>query len=82
MYTTMKCGFFFLKKRVKFGRMIKSAPSKYAPSLLYIFLIFWAICEYHASKNLLLLLRTIHRAIFSHLCMKQSVAYQVGDTLI
>ena len=35
--------------------------------LLYIFLIFRAICEYHASGNLSLLLPNIHRAIFSHL---------------
>ena len=42
-------------------------------SLLYIFPIFRAICEYHA-----LLLRTILRTIFSHLRTKQSAAQQVS----
>ena len=50
--------------------------------LLYIFPIFRAICEYHASENLSLLLRTIHQAIFSHLRTKQSAAYQVRDLSI
>ena len=39
----------------------------------------FAICEYHASKNLLLSLRTIPRAIFSHLRTNQSAAQQVCD---
>ena len=48
--------------------------------LLYIFPIFRAICECHASKNLPLLLQTAHRAIFSHLRTNRSAAHQVCDT--
>jgi len=33
----------------------------------------------YASKNIPLLPRTIHRAIFSHLCTNQSAAQQVRD---
>ena len=52
---------------------------KYAPSLVTHFPIFRAICEYYDSKNHLLLLRTIHRAIFSHLRTNQSATQQVRD---
>ena len=54
--------------------------SKYAPSLVIHFLIFLTICEHHDSKNLFLLLRTIHRTIFSHLRTNSSVVWQVHDT--
>ena len=47
--------------------------------LLYIFPIFRAICEYYASKNLPLLLRTIDQAIFSHLRTNLSAAQRVRD---
>ena len=72
----MKCGFFS-----KFGRIIKSALFKVRSlhHLLYIFPIFWAICEYHAGKNHPLLLRSIHRAIFPYLRTNQSSAQQVRD---
>ena len=58
---------FSLKKYVNFVRMIKKLYSNDAPSFAIHFPAFRAICEYHASKNLALLLRTIYRAIFSHL---------------
>ena len=70
---------FFLKKHVKFGRMVKCFIQSMLYRLLYIFPIFRAICEYHTSKNLPLLLRTIHRAIFSHLRTNQSAVRQVRD---
>ena len=53
--------------------------SKYAPSLVIHFSIFRTICEYHASKNLPVLLWTILRAIFSHICTNRSSAQQVRD---
>ena len=71
----MKCEFFLLKKHVKLVRMVKSALFK----VCYIFLNSRAICEYHAGINLPLSLRTIHRAIFSHLRMNQSAAQQVCE---
>ena len=49
--------------------------------VLYIFSIFRPICEYLASKNLPLM-RTIHRAIFSHLRTHHSAARQMRDTLM
>ena len=65
---------FLIKKHVKFGGVVKMFYSKYAPSLVIHFFIFWTISEYHASKNHDLLLRTILRAIFSHLRTNQSAA--------
>ena len=56
---------------------IQSLPRR----LLYIFLVFRAICEYHASKNLPPLLRTIHRAISSHLRTNQSAAQQMRKVI-
>ena len=53
--------------------------SKYVPFLVIHFPIFCVICEYHASQNLPLLLRSINRAIFSYLRMNQSAAQQVRD---
>ena len=47
--------------------------------VLYIFPIFLGICGYHVSKNLPLLLRTIHWAVFSHLRTNQSAAQQARD---
>ena len=47
--------------------------------VLYIFPVSRAISEYHAGKNPSLLLRTIRRAIFSHLRTNQSAARQVRD---
>ena len=72
---------FSKKKHVKFGRMIKRDLFKVCSIVSYIviFPIFRAICGYHTSKNLPLLSRTIHRAIFSHLRTNQSVAQQVRD---
>ena len=49
--------------------------------LLHIFKVFRAICEYHASKTLPLLLRTIHQAIFSHLRRLQSADQQVREVI-
>ena len=65
---------FFPKKHVKFGRMIKRDLFKVCSIASYIFPIFRAICGYYASKNLPLLPRTIHRAIFSYLRTNQSSA--------
>ena len=54
-----------LKKNIKFGRMIKSALFKVCSIPCYTFFhFFFGIYEYHANKNLPLLPRTIHRAIF------------------
>ena len=50
--------------------------------LLYIFPVFRAICDYHVSKNLPLLLRIIQRTIFSHLRINQSATQQVSDASI
>ena len=47
--------------------------------LLYIFAIFRAICEYHATKNLPLLLWPFHRTTFSYLRTNQSAAQQIRD---
>ena len=65
------------RKHVKFGRILYS---KYTASLVTYFPIIRAICEYHVSKNLPLLLRTIHWAIFSHLRTNQSASHQVRDS--
>ena len=57
--------FLLLKKRVKFKKMIKNYfIQSTLHRLLYISPIFREICENHVSKNLPLLGRTIHRAIF------------------
>ena len=48
-------------------------------SMFHRFSIFRTICEYHASKNLLALLRTIDRAIFLRLRTDESAAQQVRD---
>ena len=47
--------------------------------LIFIFPIFRAICEYQISKNLPLVLQTIHRAIFSHRRTNQNAAQRVRD---
>ena len=73
----MKCEF-FSKKHGKFGRIKKSMLNR----LLHSFPICPAICEYHGSKNLLFLLWTIHRTIFSHLRTNRSAAQQVRDSLM
>ena len=65
--TSMKCCFFSLKIRYIRKNNKKYFVRSIFHRLLYIFSIFRAICEYHTSKNLPLLLRTIHRVIFSHL---------------
>ena len=57
-----------LKKHVKFSSMIKKCFIwSMIHRLLYIFSMFRAIYEYHASKNLPLLPQTIHWAIFVYL---------------
>ena len=74
--------FFPKKKHVKFGRMIKrnlNTFSKYAPLLVTHFSYLSGNLWIHSSKNLPLLPRTIHRAIFSHLRTNQSAAQQVRD---
>ena len=55
--------------------MIKVLSLMYVPLIVIHFSHFRAICEYRASKNLPLLLRTI----FSHLRTNQSAAEQVRD---
>ena len=51
-YTSPKCGFLFLKKHVKFGRMVKSASFNACSIACYIYFpIFRAIYEYYASKS-------------------------------
>ena len=66
---------FIFKKHVKFGRMIRRALFKVCSIACYTFFpIFRAICQYHGSNNLPLSLRTVHRAIFSHLRTNQSAA--------
>ena len=47
--------------------------------LLQNFPIIRAICEYHDSKSFPLLLRNIHRDIFSHLRTNLNAAQQVRD---
>ena len=48
---SMKCGYFYFKKHVKFGRMIENCFIQgMLQRLLHIFPIFRAICEYHAGK--------------------------------
>ena len=49
--------------------------------LLYIFPIFRESCEYRVSKYLPILLRTIRRAIFSHLCTNLSAAHQMREVI-
>ena len=53
--------------------------SKYDPWLVIHFSNFLTISEYHADKNRPLLLRIIHRAIFSHLRTNQNAAQQIRD---
>jgi len=78
--TSMKWRYFSQKKHVKFGKMIKRNLFKVCSIACYtVFPVFRTICGYHASKNLPLLPRIIHRAIFSRLRTNQSAAQQVRD---
>ena len=61
MYQMYKCGFCFLKNRVKFGRMIKSVLFKVCPIACYTF--FLTFGQYHGEYHVLLL-RAIYRVIF------------------
>ena len=70
---SMKYDFFFKKNR-KNDKKYNIQVLLYR--LSYIFPIFLVICEYHAH-----LLRTIHRAIFSHLRTKQSAAQHVCEVI-
>ena len=69
---------FFFKKHVKFAGIIKNGLFKVHSIACYTF--FPSSGQFlNAGKNVPLLLRTIRRAIFSHLRTNRSAAQQVRD---
>ena len=73
--TSMKCGFLFLKKHVKFGRAIKIASSKVCPITRYTFSPFFGQFVNRTPAKIF----PIHRPIFSYLCMNQRDTHRVRD---